>query len=68
MEQFHFRTDDAELILSIRHEQRRAGLSRKSEIVELLLRAGLEQLRGLREQTALESYERAEHDRDGEQA
>lgn len=61
MEQFHLRTDDVELILSIRHEQRRAGLSR-SRAVDLLVRAGVEHLRMLREQAAQKDYERTEHD------
>lgn len=59
MEQFHLRSDDAELILSIKYEQSRAGLS-KSGAVELLLRAGVEQMRWRREQEAIMVYTSAQ--------
>lgn len=55
MEQFHLRTDDEELILSIKYEQRRAKLS-KSGAVELLVRAGIEHLRQEREHAAQQAF------------
>lgn len=61
MKQFHFRTEDEELILSIEHEQRRAGLS-GSAAVQALVRSGIEHSRWLREQEALSKHKGVEHD------
>lgn len=54
-EQYHLRTNDPELILSIRHEQSRAQLN-KSEVLELLVRAGIEHLRQEREHAAHDAF------------
>lgn len=65
MEQYHLRTDDVELVLSIEHERRRAGLS-KSRAMEMLVRAGLEQLRWRREQELLSREHEGEIDEHGD--
>lgn len=59
-EQYHLRTEDAELIRSIEYERKRTGLS-KSRVIRLLVEAGIEHLRQEREHAAQQAFANREN-------